>query len=791
MANQRGRKSTTSRPGESRKAPGASAKSAAGLGAPGRARTIVFVHGIGNKPKPEVLKCQWDRALFSFDLGERSRLAYWVDRERYPDPEPGTCASGDRVTDDAALAAGLGGATALALRRAEANIPLEAEAADLAQSDEARASLLRLAQEMQAGIGQVAEGHLEARAISAKVLPLPAPIRRWITRRLTRALLGDVHDFFYVEERRRVMRESVLERLRPGGGPFVVIGHSQGSMIAWDVLCDLDPAEFDVELFVTIGSPLGLTEVRDQLKRFRKTKSLAVPPCVRAWHNFADPLDPVCLDKRLAGEFRANARGVGVEDDLIVNEDSPRHPHSGTGYLSDPKVRIAVRETVEPGSFQPVASFVLARDLVHEMENGSSEARHEVLIELVSPSDAEPDLAASRDRVVARIESLAAESGAFVQIEQLRHFVAARLTREEAERLSQELGQKGEKATHSVAKVWRNAKKVALLDRSAQTVQATAARIAYAADGEGVHWAILDTGIRADHPHFAMHGNIFATTDCTSATNDPSDRFGHGTHVAGIVAGEYQEPNEGKRIAGIAPKAKLHIYKVLADDGSGRDSWIIKALDDIASKNEQAGRPLIQGVNLSLGGGFDQSVYACGWSPLCRELRRLWRQGVLVVIAAGNEGFAVLESATGPIDANMDLSIGDPANLEEAIAVGSIHKEFPHSYGISYFSSRGPTADGRRKPDLVAPGEKIVSCRHRWSSGATKLDELYVEMSGTSMAAPHVSGILAAFLSVRREFSDEPDKVKRLLLAHCTDLERDRPMQGAGMPNLVKMLVNT
>jgi subtilisin family serine protease len=64
-------------------------------------------------------------------------------------------------------------------------------------------------------------------------------------------------------------------------------------------------------------------------------------------------------------------------------------------------------------------------------------------------------------------------------------------------------------------------------------------------------------------------------------------------------------------------------------------------------------------------------------------------------------------------------------------------------------------------------------------------------MSGTSMATPHVSGILAAFLSVRREFSDEPDKVKRLLLAHCTDLERDRPMQGVGMPNLVKMLVNT
>jgi hypothetical protein len=81
---------------------------------------------------------------------------------------------------------------------------------------------------------------------------------------------------------------------------------------------------------------------------------------------------------------------------------------------------------------------------------------------------------------------------------------------------------------------------------------------------------------------------------------------------------------------------------------------------------------------------------------------------VLVVIAAGNEGFATLQSSTadrrqhGPLDRR-------PANLEEAIAVGSVHKERPHTYGISYFSSRGPTADGRQKPDVVAPGEQI--CR--------------------------------------------------------------------------------
>lgn len=138
---------------------------------------------------------------------------------------------------------------------------------------------------------------------------------------------------------------------------------------------------------------------------------------------------------------------------------------------------------------------------------------------------------------------------------------------------------------------------------------------------------------------------------------------------------------------------------------------------------------------------------------------------------------------------NLDLSIGDPANLEEAIAVGSIHKEFPHLYGISYFSSRGPTADGRAKPDLVAPGERIISCNNRFNS--KKPESHYVAMSGTSMACPHICGIIAGFLSVRREFIGRPDQIKEIVLSHCTDLKRDRYHQGAGMPNLVRMLAET
>jgi hypothetical protein len=150
----------------------------------------------------------------------------------------------------------------------------------------------------------------------------------------------------------------------------------------------------------------------------------------------------------------------------------------------------------------------------------------------------------------------------------------------------------------------------------------------------------------------------------------------------------------------------------------------------------------------------------------------------------------------GPWQVNLDLSIGDPANLDEAIAVGSVHRVNPHTFGVSFFSSRGPTADGRQKPDVVAPGEKITSARSdfeeqikRARPGAKRaMRDLYVAESGTSMAAPHVSGVLAAFLSMRREFIGYPDRVKQTLIESCIDLGRERHSQGAGLVSLVPML---
>ncbi len=779
---------------------------AAAASAIGDARTIVYVHGIGNKPEPAILKCQWDRALFGFDLGERSRLAYWVSREYYPEPAAGNCESGDKVK----LEEQPTGKSINLLRHLQTTaVEAEVEAVVEAQEDkpsgsavsqrEQRAVLLNLARRLEGRAFQPGGTGPAAREVRARILPLPAGLRKWLTRMFTRALLRDVNDLFFVEQRREVMRRSLRERLLAGGGPFVIVAHSQGSMIAYDVLIGLTEEErkrCDIRLLVTIGSPLGLKEVQDQLTVLTGQKRLAPPKGVPRWINVADPLDPVALDKGLRNDY--NGGGI-ITDHTAWNADSPWDPHSGTGYLRLPVVQDAVRETVDTSLFQQVAPFTIARDVVREMENAPAGARHKVLIELSNGGDAPVPLDATAAAVLAEIKRVGGDESE-VPAERLRRFVVAELTRQEAETLTTRLAVNAPGVrVPAIKRIWKNARKRALLTVSSQTVQATPAHGAYRATGAGIHWAVLDSGIHAGHPHFRRHANIGAQFDCTrrgplSDGGTASDENGHGTHVAGIIAGAHSVPSkrsDGWAVSGIAPETTLHIYKVLDRQGNGEDAWIIKALDHIAETNERAGGLRIHGVNLSLGGPFDQSVYGCGHSPLCAELRRLWRQGVAVVLAAGNEGFAVLQTLDGTVDANMDLSIGDPANLEEAIAVGSVHKANPHTYGISYFSSRGPTADGRQKPDLVAPGERILSCRHAYPKRAPAREQLYVEMSGTSMAAPHVSGILAAFLSVRREFIGYPDRVKRILLQHCTDLARDRPQQGAGMPNLVKMLVNT
>jgi subtilisin family serine protease len=354
-------------------------------------------------------------------------------------------------------------------------------------------------------------------------------------------------------------------------------------------------------------------------------------------------------------------------------------------------------------------------------------------------------------------------------------------------------------------------------------VKADAAQAAFDAAGQDITWAVIDTGIDAAHPHFRRHKNVakdanFGPFDFTGENKPSKDPDGHGTHVAGIIAGErvpetprdkfgavsrirdeygnpkYVYDDKIKRISGMAPRCRLVSMRVLDGEGEGEVSNIIKALAKVQEINSCGRHLLIHGVNLSVGNDFEPEWFACGQSPLCVEVRRLVKSGVFVVVAAGNDGYGTVTSdSSGEISMGMALTINDPGNADEAITVGSTHRDMPHVYGVSYFSSKGPTGDGRLKPDLVAPGEKIISCaagRNRATAKkeSGKDDCEYVEDSGTSMAAPHVSGVRAAFLSVRREFIGQPERVKEIFMATATDLGREKYFQGRGLVDLMRAL---
>jgi subtilisin family serine protease len=727
--------------------------------------TVIYIHGIANKPAPALLKREWDQALFGVDMGARSRMAYWADI-RYP--QPLSSGAAERMALEV---------PELARPMADGEL-IEQSSALAPYGPEAEAFAQELAKRMlnQAKLDQakVADGTIRVKGVEAKILP--PWIRRSATEWITKQFIQDVSAYFYNQEQREAMRDRLRKLLIPEGGPYLLIAHSLGTVIAYDVLRELGN-RVRVPFFLTLGSPLGIDEIQDHLPR-----PLKIPEQVTVWKNYADLLDPVAFDKSLSDEY---APAGTIDDNLVVNRDTLRlsgfNPHSAAGYLATGSVQKEVRGILGSTFAEPLSPFVIARDLAAAMADPTG--RFPVLIELKEEMSGKT-LEEKRRGLVEELKRLTA-GRRDARIDPLRRYVAAELAPEEIDSLS------ARHPTLEIARIWKNSEKRALLDKSAQVVQAYTAQLGYGANGKGITWAILDTGIRADHPHFKTYKNIEAEWDCTRvgppASGKANDGSGHGTHVAGIIAGA-GTGNQGS-LRGMAPEAKLHIYKVLDDNGSGSDSWIVKALDHIASVNEASPNLVIHGVNLSLGGPFDPTVYGTGHSPLCRELRRLWRMGVVVCIAAGNEGRVLINTVEGEQELNLDLSIGDPANLEEAIAVGSIHKEFPHLYGISYFSSRGPTADGRAKPDLVAPGERILSCNHRFNP--KRPESRYVAMSGTSMACPHVSGILAGFLSVRREFIGRPDQVKEILLSHCTDLKRDRYHQGAGMPNLVRMLAET
>ncbi len=376
----------------------------------------------------------------------------------------------------------------------------------------------------------------------------------------------------------------------------------------------------------------------------------------------------------------------------------------------------------------------------------------------------------------------------------------------------------------AIFRVWPDFPLETLANKSIATVKADAAHRSFDALGAGIVWAVIDSGIDGTHPHFALRETLVKLPEPLDHLNFSSgegedakplvDNLGHGTHVAGIIAGECDPKHLRavlrrrqkdksvtydsvplERISGMAPRSKLISLKVLDGEGRGNVSNIIAALAQIQEWNSHGRRVMVHGVNLSVGYGFDAEWFACGQSPLCVEVDRLVKSGVVVVVAAGNTGYGTVTSDDrGDVKAGMGLSINDPGNADLAITVGATHREMPHLYGVSYFSSKGPTGDGRIKPDLVAPGEKILSCaagRNLLDARAELGDEEridYIEESGTSMAAPHVSGVIAAFLSLRQEFISRPEVVKQIFLSTATDLKRERYFQGHGLVDLMRAI---
>jgi serine protease AprX len=255
----------------------------------------------------------------------------------------------------------------------------------------------------------------------------------------------------------------------------------------------------------------------------------------------------------------------------------------------------------------------------------------------------------------------------------------------------------------------------------------------------------------------------------------PVEPFGsHGTHVAGIIGASGER---SKKSDGMCPDIKLYDFRVLAKTLEDTEFAIIAALQYIRYLNERHTFTTIHGANLSLSIPHDVRNFACGRTPICNECERLVDSGVVLVAAAGNLGYHTFETKDGAYEGYTAFSITDPGNADGVITVGATHRFWPHTYGVSFFSSRGPTGDGRMKPDLVAPGERIQSCLPGQGWG---------ELDGTSMAAPHVSGAAAMLMGRYSELVGQPRRIKKLLCESATDLNRDRTFQGRGMLDVLR-----
>jgi serine protease AprX len=304
------------------------------------------------------------------------------------------------------------------------------------------------------------------------------------------------------------------------------------------------------------------------------------------------------------------------------------------------------------------------------------------------------------------------------------------------------------------------------MERTGATIGATTLRQDSGYDGLGIGVAIIDSGVTAWHDDLtdASDGSqrIDRFVDFVQGRPTPYDDYGHGSHVAGIIAGNGRD--SGGARSGVAPAARLIVYKALDSAGSGRISDVIAALDDIVTHKDTLN---IRIVNLSVATGVHESY---NLDPLTLAAQRAVMAGIVVVAAAGNngrgpEGHTRYGGITAPGNAPWVLTVGASSHM------GTTARE---DDTIAAFSSRGPSAiDHAVKPDVVAPGVGIESLSDPNSvfyatkspyllSGTTPTpDKPYLSLSGTSMAAPVVSGTVALMLHANPALT--PNQVKAIV----------------------------
>jgi serine protease AprX len=287
-------------------------------------------------------------------------------------------------------------------------------------------------------------------------------------------------------------------------------------------------------------------------------------------------------------------------------------------------------------------------------------------------------------------------------------------------------------------------------------------QVAEGIDGSGVTVALIDTGV-SQHPD--LEGRMLARVDFTpGGTGD--DGFGHGTHLAGVIAGDGSE--SGGKWRGVAPGANLVSLKVAGADGATDVSVVIAAIQWVVSHRQQYG---IRVLNLSFG---TDSLQPAAVDPLDAAVERAWFAGITVVVSAGNRG-----PGSG--------TIAKPGDDPYVITVGAADVRQTAERQddvVAPFSSRGPTQDGLEKPNLVAPGTTIVATRD--AGGAIDqlhpdavVDEHYFKGTGTSQAGAIVAGVAALMYQVDPTLT--PRRVKGIMLGTTFRPAAYRVGGGAGM----------